>query len=536
MRASSSALTARAWPGAASAGIASGSRSRSSGGSSCGFASGRTRVHWRRPPRPGWPAVPRARRCSPRRGWAPTPRSRRLGLDEAARSHVEVAVDALSAALGDAVARGASVAPAAGRAVVAMSGGVDSALVLAETAARGDAVGLTLRLWIDPQAPDPERACCAPSAVRRARDACHAREVPHLALDLRDSFHDAIVAPFVADYAAGATPNPCVRCNGDFRFDALLDAAARLGGEQLLTGHYARIAHVEGVPVVARGIDARKDQSYMLARLEPAALQRVGFPLGESTKEETRARARALGLAAADAPESQEVCFLGGGDDTAASCVEPACRSATAPSSTSRAVGRAARRRRRVHRGPAPRCRGGGWRAAVRPAHGRAGERRRRGAAIPPRDASPATPGRADARCAPSRGREAAVPLAAGAGAAGARGRRRGAAPGTARRSASRPGRRRRSTTGTPWSAPARSSSTAPRRLMPRRGVPGESPGRLERSRPGLRAATTAVVASLWVPRRPSGRVVRSRRQGLTRAVRPVRRPCRLSETPRRRP
>jgi tRNA-specific 2-thiouridylase len=105
-----------------------------------------------------------------------------------------------------------------------------------------------------------------------------------------------------------------VRCNGDFRFDALLDAAERLGGERLLTGHYARVAELDGVPVVARGADAHKDQSYMLARLGPDVLQRVGFPLGGSTKDETRVRARALGLAAADAPESQEVCFLGGGD------------------------------------------------------------------------------------------------------------------------------------------------------------------------------------------------------------------------------
>jgi tRNA-specific 2-thiouridylase len=237
-----------------------------------------------------------------------------LELPPEARSHVEVAVDALGAALGDALRRGAVLAPQTGRTAVAMSGGVDSAVVLAEAAAAGEAFGLTLRLWIDPEAPDPERACCAPTAVRRARDACHARGVPHLALDLRDAFHEAVVAPFVADYAAGATPNPCVRCNGDFRFDALLDAADRLGAARLLTGHYARISERDGVPVVARGADARKDQSYMLARLDPTELGRIGFPLGASTKEETRARARALGLAAADAAESQEVCFLGGGD------------------------------------------------------------------------------------------------------------------------------------------------------------------------------------------------------------------------------
>jgi tRNA-uridine 2-sulfurtransferase len=237
-----------------------------------------------------------------------------LGLPPAARSHVEVAVDAFGAALGDAVARGTALAPKQGLAAVAMSGGVDSAVVLADAADAGAAVGVTLRLWIDPEAPDPERACCAPTAVRRARDACHARGVPHLALDLRDPFRTAVVDPFVAGYAAGATPNPCVRCNGDFRFEALLDAATLLGAERLLTGHYARIAERDGIRVVARGADPRKDQSYMLARLDPAHLERLGFPLGGVTKDETRARARALGLAAADAAESQEVCFLGGGD------------------------------------------------------------------------------------------------------------------------------------------------------------------------------------------------------------------------------
>ena len=237
-----------------------------------------------------------------------------LELPPAARSHVEVAVDALGAALGDAVVRGVALDATPGLAAVAMSGGVDSAVVLADAAADGAAVGVTLRLWIDPEAPDPDRACCAPTAVRRARDACHARGVPHLALDLREPFRQAVVEPFVADYAAGATPNPCVRCNGDFRFEALLDAAAGLGAERLLTGHYARIDERDGTRVVARGADPRKDQSYMLARLEPSHLARLGFPLGGVTKDETRARARALGLAAADAAESQEVCFLGGGD------------------------------------------------------------------------------------------------------------------------------------------------------------------------------------------------------------------------------
>jgi tRNA-specific 2-thiouridylase len=222
-------------------------------------------------------------------------------------------VDALGAALGDAVARGLVLDPVAGRAAVAMSGGVDSAVAMAETAAAQAAVGVTLRLWIDPEAPDPERACCAPTAVRRARDACHARGVPHLALDLRERFRAAVVQPFVDDYARGATPNPCVRCNGDFRFDVLLDAAERLGAGRLVTGHYARVAVVDGAALIARGADPAKDQSYMLARLRPDHVARLRFPLGERTKEQTRARAGELGLRAAGVAESQDVCFLGGG-------------------------------------------------------------------------------------------------------------------------------------------------------------------------------------------------------------------------------
>jgi tRNA-specific 2-thiouridylase len=234
--------------------------------------------------------------------------------DTGRRRCVDVAVDAFHAALGDAFARGARSAGVA--AAVAMSGGVDSAVALhaAHAVHRGRVVGVTLRLWIDPDAPDAERACCAPSAVRRARDACHAIGVPHVALDLRDAFHAAVVAPFVDAYAAGATPNPCVGCNGAFRLDALVRFADAVGAGRVVTGHYARIAERDGVSLVARGVDAGKDQSYMLGRVGPALAARLAFPLGEQTKDVTRARAAALGLEAARVPESQEVCFLGGGD------------------------------------------------------------------------------------------------------------------------------------------------------------------------------------------------------------------------------
>lgn len=144
--------------------------------------------------------------------------------------------------------------------------------------------------------------------------ACHALGVPHVTLDLREQFKRTIVDPFTHAYEAGKTPNPCMRCNGAFRFDELVAFAARAGAEELWTGHYARNVERDGMRLVARGVDLRKDQSYMLAAVDPLLLDRVRFPLGEQTKEETRAEASALGLAAARRPESQEACFLGGDD------------------------------------------------------------------------------------------------------------------------------------------------------------------------------------------------------------------------------
>ena len=215
-------------------------------------------------------------------------------------------------AVADAIARGFHAGPAPGRIAVAMSGGVDSAVALLR--ARRDAVGVTLRLWLDPAGPDAERACCSPDAVIRAREACHALGLPHVTLDLREAFHDVVVRSFVDDYAAGLTPNPCMRCNGAFRFAALVAFAGRAGADVLWTGHYARLVERDGMRLVARGVDSRKDQSYMLATVDPELLARVGFPLGGSTKDEVRAEAAAAGLPAARRPESQEACFLAGGD------------------------------------------------------------------------------------------------------------------------------------------------------------------------------------------------------------------------------
>jgi tRNA-uridine 2-sulfurtransferase len=193
-----------------------------------------------------------------------------------------------------------------------MSGGVDSAVALLRSGP--EAIGVTLRLWLDPDGPDAERACCSPEAVIAARETCHALGRPHVTLDLREEFRRAVVAPFVRSFARGETPNPCIRCNGSFRFAELVAFARRAGAGALSTGHYARIVEHRGRLLLARGADTRKDQSYMLARLDPRLLERIELPLGESSKDEVRAEARAAGLAVASRAESQEACFLAGGD------------------------------------------------------------------------------------------------------------------------------------------------------------------------------------------------------------------------------
>jgi tRNA-specific 2-thiouridylase len=201
------------------------------------------------------------------------------------------------------------------RVAVALSGGVDSAVALLAVRDAGlEPVGVTLRLWLDPHGPHAERACCSPESVLAARRLCHGLGVPHVTLDLRETFKRRIVDAFVAGYARGETPNPCVACNGELRFDALLACADRLGARLLATGHYARIAQRDGRLLLRRAADEAKDQSYMLGRVDPELLPRLWFPLGEQTKAHTRERAAAAGLAVASRSESQEACFLAGAD------------------------------------------------------------------------------------------------------------------------------------------------------------------------------------------------------------------------------
>ncbi len=193
-----------------------------------------------------------------------------------------------------------------------MSGGVDSAVAALLERERGaEVVGITVKLWADPET-DGAKACCSPEAVLGARGLAHSLGIPHFTLDLEEEFRRRVVGRFVSGYAEGSTPNPCVLCNGEVRLAAMIDLAERLGAERLLTGHYARIVEDADGPLLASAADEAKDQSYMLAALPPELLGRLGFPLTELTKPEVREIAARHGLAVARKAESQDLCFLAG--------------------------------------------------------------------------------------------------------------------------------------------------------------------------------------------------------------------------------
>ena len=235
------------------------------------------------------------------------------GLTSAATHAASLAADALHRAIGLAARDGAiGLSPEPRRTLVAMSGGVDSAAAAQLALDAGDeVVAVTLELWSDPGT-DGERSCCSPQAVLGARALAHRMGIPHFTLDLREEFGAAVVDDFLDGYAGGATPNPCVRCNGLVRFDRMLALASRLGAARLATGHYARVGHDDQGPLVRAGADPAKDQSYVLARLTGPELERLHFPLGHLDKPRVRELAAAAGLPVARKPESQDLCFLAG--------------------------------------------------------------------------------------------------------------------------------------------------------------------------------------------------------------------------------
>jgi tRNA-specific 2-thiouridylase len=215
------------------------------------------------------------------------------------------------------------------RVVVAMSGGVDSSVAAALLVERGcDVIGITMKNFCYADVPEERSAaaCCSLEAIEDARGVARRLGIRHHVLDFEGPFREAVIDPFVAEYAAGRTPNPCVRCNRFVRFPQLWRKARLLGAEFVATGHYARAVRVTGdgetENAVAgrdevrllRSADRAKDQTFYLWGLGCPLLERALFPLGGMTKDEVRARARGLGLAIAERPESQDICFIPDGD------------------------------------------------------------------------------------------------------------------------------------------------------------------------------------------------------------------------------
>jgi tRNA-specific 2-thiouridylase len=237
------------------------------------------------------------------------------GLAPTHRHAAVLAADALHRALSGFAASGIPIATAPGegeRVLVALSGGVDSAVAaLREREAGREVIAVTLKLWAD-QHTDGESSCCSPEAVLGARRLAHSLGIPHLTLDLEEEFRDGVVGPFLRGYAEGRTPNPCVLCNGELRIDAMVALADRIGAAKLATGHYARITDDGSGPLLSAAADPAKDQTYMLAGLRPDSLRRLRFPLGELTKPRVREIATAAGLEVAGRAESQDLCFLAG--------------------------------------------------------------------------------------------------------------------------------------------------------------------------------------------------------------------------------
>jgi tRNA-specific 2-thiouridylase len=203
-----------------------------------------------------------------------------------------------------------------------MSGGVDSSVAAALLSEQGhDVIGLSMQLYPSTgagqatDAGDVFGTCCTLDDLNDARRVADAIGIPHYILNFERQFQDTVISNFVREYAAGRTPLPCAHCNSDLKFATLLDRARGLGAEQVATGHYARVEQAaDGRWLLRRSGDPDKDQSYFLFSLTQDQLARAAFPVGSLTKTEVRVQARRLGLKVAEKPDSQEICFVPGGD------------------------------------------------------------------------------------------------------------------------------------------------------------------------------------------------------------------------------
>jgi tRNA-uridine 2-sulfurtransferase len=203
------------------------------------------------------------------------------------------------------------------RVLAAMSGGVDSAVAAARAAEAGhDVTGIHLALSRNPQSyRSGARGCCTIEDSNDARRAADVIGIPFYLWDMSERFHQAVVEDFVSEYAAGRTPNPCLRCNERIKFEAVLERGLALGFDAVATGHYARLeTGADGLVQLHRAVDSGKDQSYVLGVLNQRQLAHSMFPLGDTTKDGVRREAERRGLAVAAKPDSHDICFISDGD------------------------------------------------------------------------------------------------------------------------------------------------------------------------------------------------------------------------------